>query len=176
MLKGERITLRPVRESDLETLWLVHANISNRGPFYPQGIRSEPEFRREYAESGFWTREEGTLLITTHDGRIVGNIEYFPTLRYLSELELSYQLFDRADDGKGYVTEAVRLLVRYLFENRTVNRIRLVIHPHNVGSKRVAEKTGFQLEGVMRGAWLSRGRYRDVELWSILREEALDAG
>jgi RimJ/RimL family protein N-acetyltransferase len=173
MLKGDRVVLRQIRESELGTLWALHADIENRGDFYPRGVMSETTFRKQFAESGFWSREEGTLVITTHDDRVVGNIEWFPTLRYLSEVELSYQLFDRADDGKGYTSEAVRLLVRYLFENKPLNRIRLVIHPENAGSKRVATKAGFRLEGVMRGAWLSRGRYQDVELWSIVHDEVV---
>lgn len=176
MLKGERVTLRPVREADLEPFWLLHTDIANRGPFYPHNVLSEPTFRKQFAETGFWTREEGTLLITTPDGRMVGSIEWFPTVRYLSEVELSYQLFDRADDGRGYVSEAVGLLVTYLFRNKTINRIRLIIHPGNAGSQRVAEKNGFQLEGVMRGAWLSGGRYQDVQVWSILHDDVIDGG
>jgi RimJ/RimL family protein N-acetyltransferase len=174
VLKGERVTLRPIREADLDRFWLLHTDIANRGPYYPHGVLSEPTFRTQFAETGFWTREEGTLLITTGDGRIVGSIEFFPTVRYLSEVELSYQLFDRADDGHGYVSEAVGLLVRYLFENKALNRIRLIIHPGNAGSQRVAEKNGFQREGVMRGAFLSGGRYQDVQLWSIVHDDAID--
>lgn len=173
MLKGERVTLRPVRESDLDSFWRYHTDIANRGPYFPLGVMSETALRKQFAEDGFWSRDEGMLLITADDDRMVGSIEWFPTLRYLSEVELSYQLFDRADDGKGYVSEAVQLLVRYLFENKTFNRIRLVIHPQNLGSRRIAEKSGFQLEGVMRGAFLSRGRYQDVEVWSILHDDVI---
>jgi ribosomal-protein-alanine N-acetyltransferase len=176
VLHGERVTLRPIREADLDTFWLLHADIANRGPYYPRGVLSEPTFRKQFGETGFWTREEGTLLITTADGRIVGSIEFFPTVRYLSEVELSYQLFDRADDGHGFVSEAVGLLVRYLFENKALNRIRLIIHPGNAGSQRVAEKNGFRREGVMRGAFLSGGRYEDVQLWSILHGDVIDSG
>jgi RimJ/RimL family protein N-acetyltransferase len=176
LLKGERVTLRPVREADLEPFWLLHTDIANRGPYYPHNVLSEPTFRKQFAETGFWTREEGTLLITTADGRMVGSIEWFPTVRYLSELELSYQLFDRADDGHGYVSEAVGLLVSYLFANKTFNRIRLIIHTDNAGSQRVAQKNGFKLEGTMRGAWLSRGRYQDVQLWSIVHDDVIDGG
>jgi ribosomal-protein-alanine N-acetyltransferase len=173
VLKGDRVTLRPVRESDLDSLWLLHTDIANRGPYFPLGVMSQTAFRKQFSEDGFWSREEGMLLIATADDRVVGSIEWFPTLRYLSEIELSYQLFDRADDGKGYISEAVRLLVQYLFENKTFNRIRLIIHPKNAGSRRVAEKAGFRLEGVMRGAFLSKGRYCDVEVWSILHDEVV---
>ncbi|HSL77199.1 MAG TPA: GNAT family protein [Candidatus Limnocylindrales bacterium] len=173
MLKGDRVTLRPVRESDLDAFWRHHTDIANRGSYFPLGVMSQTALRKQFAEDGFWSRDEGMLLITADDDRMVGSIEWFPTLRYLSEVELSYHLFDRADDGKGYVSEAVLLLVRYLFENKTFNRIRLVIHPDNLGSRRVAEKAGFELEGLMRGAFLSRGRYQDVELWSILRADVI---
>lgn len=176
MLKGERVTLRQVRESDLDALWELHADIANRGPYFPLGVMSQTAFRKQFAEDGFWSREEGMLLIADREDRVVGSIEWFPTVRYLSEVELSYQLFDRADDGKGYISEAVQLLVRYLLENKTFNRIRLIIHPENGGSRRVAEKSGFRLEGVMRGAFLSRGRYQDVELWSILRDDVIGRG
>jgi RimJ/RimL family protein N-acetyltransferase len=173
MLKGDRVTLRPVRESDLDDFWRRHVDISNRGSYFPLGVMSQTAMRKQFAEDGFWSRDEGMLLITADGERMVGTIEWFPTVRYLSEVELSYQLFDRADDGKGYASEAVALLVRYLFENKTFNRIRLIIHPDNSGSQRVAEKNGFQREGVMRGAWLTRGRYQDVQLWSILRDEVI---
>ena len=172
MLKGDRVTLRPVRESDLDPVWEFHADIANRGPYF-LGVMSQTAFRKQFAEDGFWSRDEGLLLVTADDDRIVGSIEWFPTLRYLFEVELSYQLFDRADDGKGFMSEAVGLLVRYLFENKPFNRIRLVIHPENAGSRRIAEKTGFECEGVMRGAFLSKGRYRDVDLWSILRDDVI---
>ena len=173
MLKGELVTLRQVRESDVDAVWAFHADIANRGPYFPLGVMSQTAFRKQFAEDGFWSRDEGLLLITVEGDRIVGSIQWFPTLRYLSEVELSYQLFDRGDDGKGYMSEAVQLLVRYLFENKTFNRIRLVIHPDNAGSRRIAEKTGFQLEGVMRGAFLSRGRYQEFEVWSVLHDDVV---
>jgi ribosomal-protein-alanine N-acetyltransferase len=42
----------------------------------------------------------------------------------------------------------------------------------NTGSKRVAEKCGYRFEGVARGAVFHRGVYQDMEVYSILREEA----
>ena len=63
MLHGPHITLRPVREADLDTLYAAHADIRNRGDFFPLGVLSEPAFRRHFAETGFWEKEEGTLVI-----------------------------------------------------------------------------------------------------------------
>ena len=60
----------------------------------------------------------------------------------------------------------------YLFGRKRVNRMQLNIHPGNVASKRVAQKCGFTFEGVMRGCWFHQGEYHDLEVWSLLRNDA----
>lgn len=171
MLRGNVIRLRTVRESDLDRLYEFHQDIANRGDYFPIGVMAEPVFRRQFAETGFWEDREGMLLIVDDADEILGHIEFFQTVNYLDELELSYPLYSRDHDGKGIATDAVRLLIGYLFDRKKHNRIRLIIHPGNAASKRVAEKCGFQYEGVMRGAWFHRGRNHDVEVYAIVRDD-----
>jgi [ribosomal protein S5]-alanine N-acetyltransferase len=171
MLKADSIELRPVRQDDLEELYARHVDIANRGDFFPVNVLSESEFRRRFQDSGFWNEESGMLLIMNGAGSIVGHVEFFRTVSYLDELELSYQIYESAERGQGRTTEAVNLLVRYLFAQRKVNRIRLVIHPGNRASRRVAEKSGFVCEGTARGAWYHRGSNHDVDVYAILRHE-----
>jgi [ribosomal protein S5]-alanine N-acetyltransferase len=173
MLKGKSIILRPVRETDLEQLYAFHVDIDNRGSFYPHGVMSWPAFQKEFQEGGYWKKDSGTLIIVSHTDEILGHIEFFPTVNYLDEYELSYLVYETKNRGKGVVTEAVSLFVRYLFETKRTNRIRLVIHPDNSGSRRVAEKCGFQHEGTARGAWYNQGRHHDVEIYSILHSEVI---
>jgi ribosomal-protein-alanine N-acetyltransferase len=73
--------------------------------------------------------------------------------------------------GHGYVTEAVQLLVDYLFATKTHHRIQLVIVPENAPSRRIAEKCGFALEGTARGAFFNDGHSQDVLLYSLLRTD-----
>jgi RimJ/RimL family protein N-acetyltransferase len=171
MIKGENITLRTVRESDLEPLYQFHQDITNRGPYYPGGFLPENVFQRHYQESGFWGENEGTLLIVNAQDELLGQIEFFRTVSYLDELELSYQIFDPAHYRKGITTEAVNLMTGYLFDKKKYNRIRLIIHPGNLASKRVAEKCGYKYEGLARGAWYHRGQSHDVEVHALLRDE-----
>jgi RimJ/RimL family protein N-acetyltransferase len=112
------------------------------------------------------------LLMVDDAGEIVGEIEYFPIINYLQGYEISYQLFGAQHAGKGYTTEAVNLLVQYLFGRKRVNRMQLNIHPDNAASKKVAEKCGFSIEGIMRGCWFHQGEFHDLEIWSLLRDEA----
>jgi ribosomal-protein-alanine N-acetyltransferase len=173
MLKGKSITLRPVRETDLDALYSFHIDIDNRGDYFPRGIQSQPAFRKSFQETGFWTKDEGMLIIFAANGDMLGHIEFFKTVNYLDEYELSYQVYAPEHRGQGVTTEAVNLLVRYLFEAKRVNRIRLVIHPDNAASRRLAEKCGFRHEGTARGAWYHKGAHRDVEIYAILHADVI---
>lgn len=171
MLHGERVVLRPLREADLDAFVAAHTDIRNRGAFFPLGVASESKLRAEFAENGFWQREEGTLLIVGPAGEMAGHIEFFKPVGYWDAFELSYQLYDDAFAGRGYVTEAVRLLVDYLFGAKKQHRIQLVIVPENAASRRIAEKCGFVLEGTARGAFFNDGRNQDVLIYSLLRSD-----
>ncbi len=176
MLKSRFITLRPVRDTDLEKLYVFHTDIQNRGEYFPRGILSQPAFQKQFQENGFWDKEDGMLLIVNPADEILGHIEFFKTVSYLDEYELLYQVYTTEQRGKGVMTEAVNMLVRYLFETKQMNRIRLVIHPDNAASRRLAEKCGFTHEGTARGAWYNQGRHHDVEIYSILHNDVIATG
>jgi len=172
MLRGTTVTLRTVRESDLEKLYALHLDIANRGDFFPRGVVSQPKFSDQFQQTGFWSKDEGMLVLLDAHDEIIGHIEFYKTVNYLDEYELSYILYSEQHRGKGAMTEAVKLMVRYLFETKPMNRIRLVIHPANSASRRLAERCGFRHEGTARGAWFNKGKHQDVEIYSILRDEA----
>jgi len=175
MLKGKSITLRPVRDTDLDQLYTYHIDIDNRGEFFPRSILSLPAFRKQFQETGFWSKDDGMLVMVSSNDEILGHIEFFKTVNYLDEYELSYQVYAAEHRRKGSASESVNLLVRYLFETKRVNRIRLVIHPDNVASRRLAEKCGFKHEGTARGAWYNKGAHRDVEIYAILHDDVIVA-
>lgn len=171
LLHGERIRLRPIRESDLDAFYSAHIDVRNRGAFFPLGVMSESKMRQEFAETGWWQKEEGTLLIIDREGEMAGHIEFFMPISYWDSYELSYQLYDDRFAGNGYVTEAAQLMIDYLFANKKRHRIQLVIAPENAASRRIAEKCGFVLEGTARGAFFNGGRNQDVLVYSLLRTD-----
>jgi RimJ/RimL family protein N-acetyltransferase len=171
VLKGRSVTLRPVREADLDVLYDAHTDIANRGAFFPLGVLSQPAFRREFSEHGFWQKTEGMLVIESPELEIAGHIEFFRPVSYWDAFELSYQVYDERHAGRGFVTEAVQLLVDHLFGTKKEHRIHLVIVGENAASRRIAEKCGFVLEGTVRGAFFNDGRNQDVLLYSLLRTD-----
>lgn len=171
MLAGGSVTLRQVREVDLDVLYDAHTNIRNRGAYFPLGVMSQTAFRGEFGQHGFWQKTEGMLVIESPEGEIAGHIEFFRPVSYWDAFELSYQLYDDRYAGRGFVTEAVQLLVDYLFGIRKEHRIHLVIVGENLASRRIADKCGFTFEGTVRGAFFNDGRNQDVLLYSLLRTD-----
>lgn len=171
MLVGRSVTLRQVREADLDVLYDAHTNIRSRGAYFPLGVMSQTDFRGEFARHGFWQKTEGMLVVESPEGEIAGHIEFFRPVSYWDAFELSYQLYADQYAGRGFVTEAVRLLVDYLFGVKKEHRVQLVIVAENGASRRIAEKCGFTLEGTVRGAFFNDGRNQDVLLYSLLRTD-----
>ena len=171
MLAGRSVTLRQVREVDLDVLYDAHTDIRNRGAYFPLGVMSQTAFRGQFAEHGFWQKTEGMLVIESPGGEIAGHIEFFRPVSYWDAFELSYQLYSDEYAGRGFVTESVQLLVDYLFGVKKEHRIQLVIVGENVASRRIADTCGFILEGTVRGAFFNDGRNQDVLLYSLLRAD-----
>ena len=85
-------------------------------------------------------------------------------------MEIAYFLIP-SKRGKGYGTEAVQLMVDYLFLSEDLTRIQAGADVRNKASQRVLEKVGFQREGTMRKWFFNNGELRDIYLYSIFREE-----
>ncbi len=170
MLKGSKIILRTVREKDIETLYALVSDIASRGEHYPLNLRSEVDFKKRFQEHGFWSEEEYRFLICDHADRILGTIWCFKD-GYYDGYEIGYIIYEAESRGKGYVTEALTMFVKYLFSTFQFNRLKLAILPGNAASRRVAEKCGFQHEGIARGAFFHQGRHHDVDEFSLLRSE-----
>lgn len=83
--------------------------------------------------------------------------------------ELAY-LAGEDGRGTGLMTRAVRLMCDWLFANG-VGRIELRTHPDNVASQRLAERSGFQREGLERRSIWLHGRREDAVVWSLLPDD-----
>jgi RimJ/RimL family protein N-acetyltransferase len=76
--------------------------------------------------------------------------------------------------GRGVTTRALRLLCKHGLEDLRLERLELITDPDNRASQRVAEKVGFQREGVLRSHLLHPdGRRRDSVMFSLLPGELL---
>lgn len=177
MLKGKGVTLRLIREEDLPALYTHIENIENRGEFFPAQLQPLAGLRKELTEHGFWKDDFGSLvLVDNESGKIIGQMFWFKTVQYMTELEIGYIMYDTTSRSRGGMTEALKLLTAHLFDTKPVNRVRLCIATDNGPSRRVAEKAGYIREGTQRGAWWAHGRHYDMELYAVTREDIPEGG
>jgi RimJ/RimL family protein N-acetyltransferase len=78
---------------------------------------------------------------------------------------------DKLEWGKGYGTEATRVILQHAFESLNLNRVWLHVYEFNERGRRAYERVGFKKEGVLRQACFRDGRYWDAIVMGILREE-----
>ena len=122
----------------------AHCDLETRGPWYPLPGMPLTKFEAVFAESGFWSRDEGIFAIVDRSERMVGIVGWEQLNGDLPDVEISYRLLDRADHGKGITTEAVGLLAGWLFDTGHANRRRANVgtSTRTKASRRVVEKSG----------------------------------
>lgn len=118
--------------------------------------------------------------ITTHPNRkvlttgsvckVIAASLHSPRAPSAKPLEIGYALVP-SERGKGYCSEAVKIMVDHLFLSKDVVRIQAHVDVRNAASQKVVEKAGFKREGVLRKVAFVRGEWQDFYSYSILREE-----
>jgi RimJ/RimL family protein N-acetyltransferase len=78
--------------------------------------------------------------------------------------------------GQGYGTDAMNVLLRFIFDQMNMNKVRLEVFSFNARAIKSYEKCGFVREGVMRQELFRDGQYHDIVAMGILRDEWLKAG
>ena len=102
-------------------------------------------------------------------GRAVGSVGIFPQKDvYKRSGELGYWLAEPYW-GKGIMTSAVKKLCAEAFERYDIVRIYAEPYADNKGSRRVLEKAGFELEGVLKDSVFKRGQMHDSCVYALLK-------
>jgi RimJ/RimL family protein N-acetyltransferase len=87
--------------------------------------------------------------------------------RDAGRVELGYWLLPEGR-GQGRATRALRLVSRWALSQPDVARLELATSPENTASQRVAERSGFRREGVLRSYHVVDGRREDAVFFSLL--------
>jgi len=175
-LVGDRIILRDQIADDLDAMheWLADPETSQ---FLSWATRSKEETWLHLAEGireqSKETRQKYYLTVVLKDeGTVIGDsgIEVKKRGPGGGEGEIGYFLIKRYW-GRGYATEAARLVIAYGFSHLGLHRITASCLAANVASERVMQKCGMVKEGVLRKSDFRLGEWQDRLVYSILREE-----
>lgn len=107
-------------------------------------------------------------------GKVIGTIGLMWWSQEHSSAELGYSL-SQEYWNQGLMTEALEEVIRYCFQELDIHRLEAQHECTNPASGRVMEKAGMHKEGLLRGRLRNKGRYVDVCLYAILREDWRDA-
>lgn len=162
LLEGKKVNLRIMEREDLSIVKKWDNDLGIMGEYEPIVQETQADLEKQFDKltEGQW------FFIERKDGTKVGFIAHF----LAHGTVIGYALLPN-ERGKGYGSEAVEIMVDYLFLSKNIVRIQAETHPENVPSHRVLEKAGFKKEGIIRKSFFSRGVWRDTALFSIIREE-----
>lgn len=175
-LETEHLILRALTENDagamfeytgdpevsLYTLWSPHKSIEDTLAFI-----------RSYAFENYSKKECEPFGICLKDNpaRVIGTCGGWWKSETSRKMEIGYAL-SRPYWGKGIMTEAVTAVIAHLFNAYPMlERVEAHHKKENVGSGKVMQKCGMIHEGTIRSGIFSKGRFWDMELYSVLRSE-----
>lgn len=173
ILRTDRLRLRPFRATDLKALHALYADTENLrywGMDASPSLDSTRRMMRWHITGAprtymIWAVEE------TKSKRLVGMINYFRRDLRERRVEVGW-LIQPGMQGKGYMTEAGRALLRHLIDTLGVHRVEALIRPENKPSAALARRLGFRLEGgPLRDRWLVGGKWHSVMLYGLIAGE-----
>ncbi|MBG9794914.1 acetyltransferase [Paenibacillus dendritiformis] len=182
-LIGSNVYVRPVEESDADMLLALE--VKNRDFFQPfTGLREasfytlqgQAERIKEAVEQSKEDKAYFFVICLRDCGQVIGEMMLTEVVRYnLQSCWLGYFL-DQDHNGKGYMTEAVQLVVRYAFDELDFHRIEAGVMPHNIGSIKVLLKAGFHKEGIAKQNVKINGRWEDHQTLAIVNDDDVKEG
>lgn len=170
-LIGERVYLRPFGKSDVSHI---------------QEWSEDPEIRRLTGEVAPMTRAEAGrffrglradknrawyVIVLKEGDRVIGEAGLLRMFRPWLCTDMSVIIGERDAWGKGYGTEAGRLLLDHAFNHLGFHRISIGVAALNRRALRYWKGLGFKKEGVQRDGYYCDGKYSDFVMMSLLEVE-----
>ncbi|KHF39265.1 GNAT family N-acetyltransferase [Halalkalibacter okhensis] len=174
MLSSTNIFLRPFHVTDANDL--LQLQLQNKEFFEPFAmVRSDTYYtliqQQKYIQKWKENMEndlEYQFGIYHHAHTLIGTISLFQIMRGSLQSAFIGYFLGREYNGRGYGTEAVKLMVDYAFNQLELHRIEAGVMPHNIGSIRVLEKAGFHKEGVAIQNVKINGTWEDHQVLAII--------
>jgi ribosomal-protein-serine acetyltransferase len=173
-VREDDLVLRTLDVADAPALFrLIDADRDRLGRWLPwvEETRTEGDTARFIADAADERRRRRSLVLgILVDEALAGTLG----LHYLDwfdrSAELGYWIASHLE-GRGYVTRAARRTLALAFGSAGLHRVVIRCALDNERSRRVAERLGFRVEGLLREAQWVGGRFLDQHLFALLRRE-----
>ena len=174
-LVGQQIYLRLYKISDASELVSLHNRnrefFQRVSPLLPEAFYTE-EYQKQRLQQALKKIDEGQLyafgIFLKETEKLIGDISLTQISR--GDLQSCYTGFtlDKENNGMGYTTEALKLVVDYAFKELKLHRIEAGAMTDNIASIRVLEKVGFEKEGIAKENLKINGKWTDHQILAII--------
>lgn len=172
MKKEQRIYLRAFEPDDYKTTiaWRNDDEINTMIVGMKRFV-SEAYEAQWTNDSIFHSKDVKLAICLKENGKHIGNV-YMAKIDEINQCcAIGILLGNKEYWGKGYGCEALRMAVEYMFDERNMQRIEADVLQSNVASQRMHKKVGFREEGLKRRAIYKNGRFQNLYIFSLLKEE-----
>ncbi len=173
MYKGELVRLREYRQSDVELAYNymndldVILNLGTDIP-YPMTLEKEQQWYDRQRESN---NSYSFAIETLEDSIYIGGCGINKYDWKNGTVEVGIFIGNAQFRGKGYGTDAMKVLIDFIFNHTNINRIQLSLFSFNERAYKSYLKCGFKEEGRLRQRIFRYGEYHDEIVMGLLREE-----
>ena len=171
VLETKRMILRPWKIDDLDDFY-EYAKDANVGP----NAGWEPHANKDVSMmilKSFIEKDEVRAILLKENGKVIGSVGvHSDEKRKGVKAKMIGYVLSKDYWGKGLMSEAVKEVLRYLFEEEKYDVISCYHYPFNIQSKRVIEKCGFNYEGTLRlSSQIYNGSVYDDVCYSITKTD-----
>jgi [ribosomal protein S5]-alanine N-acetyltransferase len=170
-IEGVHLYLREVRLTDVNEKyysWMSNPLVTRylESRFRPLSLEALQRYVQEQSSNSAVL----FLAIVTRDTHThIGNIKLGPIDWIHRTGDIGLMIGDTASWGKGFATEAIRLLTEYAFRCLNLQKVTASCYSNNPGSAQAFRKAGFETEGTRRRQFYSDGEYVDQVLFGHVR-------
>jgi RimJ/RimL family protein N-acetyltransferase len=173
VIETEHLLLTPLTPADAEALFAYRSlpEVSRYQSWEPESIEDARAFIDGLAGVAFGTpRTWFQLGLRTRDGGVLIGDVGVHFLEDGDQVEVGFTLSPRAQ-GRGLATEAVRALMRHLFEGCGTHRVTASVDPRNEASVRLLQRVGMRQEAHLVRSLRFKGEWADDLVFAILGSE-----
>ena len=170
-LVGKNVYLRPATAEDVANTyhWFLMSDPAMQ-TCRPLPFRTAAEAAEDYRKAEKTAERQLFVIVRLKDKQPVGVIRFFNWNSLNRSVELG-MLIDPDEQRNGFGLEAIRLLSRYMFRVRDLNKVYANTSSLNTAAVGMLEKAGFRRDGTLRHHYYYNGEFHDGYLYSLLRFE-----
>lgn len=173
-LETNRLILRQFKITDAQAVFENYASSDDVTKYMTWQTHSDINATRDYLRGLIESYKGGKIfdwaIELKNENKVIGSIGATNLDENVAKIEVGYCIGEKWWN-KGIATEALREIIRFLFEEVGINRIEAYYNVKNLASGKVMQKCGMKLEGVLRQAYKYKDGISDECIYSILKDD-----